>query len=547
MIQRFYLYGVAFVSLVAGMAALNQLTEALGSVWFETFAGLVVRGSEFERDVLAASTGVLVVAVPMYLLHMHFIQRRLADPAERSSGLRKLFLYAASAVALGYALFSVYGLLNGLLLLAFGQPLLESELWPDGWFHLTVMASVGLLLESYFHRVLVADGDYGHEDGSTAIPRRLFQVVAGLVGLALILFGASDVLQVVWRLVLEPQAVLSTGVWWREPLAGGAAMALVGAALSAMNWRRWQAVSAMNADEARSALRRLYLYAGVAVGAAAALAPAAGILREVLLLLLGSDPANWIELVDRLATPLGFLPVGIGIWVWYRRVLHLESERHGESPDGVLVRRIYVYVVAATGLVLVWFGAAETTSALLDWALRVAEEPGARSIWVETLATGLSLLIVGVPVWILHWRTAQRIAQRHDEAGWSERNSLPRKVYLYGATLAGALLILYYLARVIYRVLLTIMGDPVAGLLSVETADEMARAAISGILWVVHISAIRRDNHVSAAQRPDTLETERTRAQLTERIAVLERELGQAREALRRLEEEARRESAQAP
>ena len=172
---------------------------------------------------LAASAGVLIVAVPIYLLHWHFIERLVRQPGERESGLRKLFLYAASALAIGYALFSAYELLGGLISLALGQPLAHSEIWPSGWLRFAFMAGVGLALEVYYRRVLIGDGDYGREAGLASVPRKLLHVAAGLIGLALILFGASDILETGWRLATQQRNVLSAGVWWRAPLADGAA------------------------------------------------------------------------------------------------------------------------------------------------------------------------------------------------------------------------------------------------------------------------------------------------------------------------------------
>ena len=147
-------------------------------------------------------------------------------------------------------------------------------------------------------------------------------------------------------------------------------------------------------------------------------------------------------------------------------------------------------------------------------------------IWVEPLATGLSLLAVGLPVWTAHWRVVQSLARREDDSGREERASLPRRAYLYGVALAGALLILYYLAQVVYRVLLWLLGDPDAQLLSGETVDDVARSAIAALLWAVHVLAIRTDLRMGADRpvpepRSDGQEATR-RSVLEERIRQLE-------------------------
>jgi hypothetical protein len=157
-------------------------------------------------------------------------------------------------------------------------------------------------------------------------------------------------------------------------------------------------------------------------------------------------------------------------------------------------------------------------------------------LWVYPLASGLSLLLVGAPVWSYHWRVVETIARQTDRRGLDERASGPRKVYLYGVALAGALLILVYLALVAYRLLLALLGDPSAGLVSAETAGDVARAAIAAVLWTVHVLAIRRDG-LQGTEAPPLVEPDARRTVLESRIAQLESELAAARAELAGLQE----------
>jgi hypothetical protein len=183
--------------------------------------------------------------------------------------------------------------------------------------------------------------------------------------------------------------------------------------------------------------------------------------------------------------------------------------------------------------------------ALLDRYLVAGAAVGG-GIWAETLATGLSLLIFGTPLWALHWSTGQSVAQQDDAEGAAERTSGPRRVYLYGVALVGALLILFYLARVAYRILLLVLGDPDAALFSTETASEIAISIISAALWVIHLLAIRGDGRMAAlAPEPElaqpaavgaaptvVLEPADAQEALEQRIARLEAELAAARAEL---------------
>lgn len=534
-IRRLYFYVVAFISAVASLAALDQLVKALDQVWLGGQALYDVGGGAFIREVLASSGGVLIVAVPIFLLHWRIIQKRQQDIDERHSSLRKLFLYLTSAVIIGFALFRAYSLINGIAALAFGQPVSTSDIWPSGWLRDAITLAVAIALEVYFRHILLADGDYGHEIGSAGVWRRLFRVVVGLTGLGLMLFGAAGILETAWRTATRGIGVQLTGseTWWYDTLANGIALLLIGAVLSRLNWQRWHAVAAQNTGEARSALRRFYLYVAVLVGAVATLTPAASILREALLLAFGTGAADSADLMQKLAAPISFVLPGLAVWVWHRRFLQQEADQHGESQEGAVVRRLYYYVVAAAGIALLWFGLIDTASALLGALLG--------GLWVEPLATGLSLLTVGAPVWALHWRAVQRVARGDDAEGLAERASLTRRAYLYGVALVGALLILFYLARVVYRFLLFVLGDPNAGMMTGQTVDEIARAAISAALWSVHILAIRTDGRMGEIAPPPTAVTPQPadeRVWLVQRIGELERELDATREALRQLEAE---------
>jgi hypothetical protein len=120
-----------------------------------------------------------------------------------------------------------------------------------------------------------------------------------------------------------------------------------------------------------------------------------------------------------------------------------------------------------------------------------------------------------------------------------------RKIYLYGVALAGALIILFQLAQVVYRVLLVLMGDPNAAVFSNETARMLADCLVAGVLWVVHVLAIRGDGQFEKQQPAATVAplapppadaspAERRRL-LELRITELEQELASTRAELQQL------------
>ncbi len=545
-VRRTYIYIVAFVSLGVALAGMGSLVDALARLWLDQRGGAV--GPYIYNRSLAASAGLLLVATPIFLVHWGLAQARRTEADERSSLLRKLFLYAASALSLAWMLTTVYIFVYEIAALALGQPLAESSLWPSGWLSTLIMGVANGALVAYWYAILRGDGDFGAERTSGRIVRQLFMLVAGLAGLVLMLWGAATGLQVLLQLLVDAFGattgdVTTGGRWWQDSLASSFTQVLVGAWLAYTNRAQWHEIIAEHPQEGQAALRRLYLYASVVIGAIATLTPAALLLRELLLMVFGDSTGTAAELLNKVIVPISFVPVGLVIWLWHWRILRQEAAAYGESDQGATVRRIYFYLMAATGLALLWVGCVELLHALLDTVLTGLAGP--TDIWHEPLANGLSLLAVGAPIWALHWRSVQRVAGQANEQGSAERDALMRKIYLYGVALIGALIILFQLAQVIYRLLLALMGDVTASLFTTETAHQLADCLVAGLIWAVHLLAIRDDarlematpkplpqpSAVAPAVPKDATPQER-RALLELRKTALEQELEQVKQEL---------------
>ena len=530
-VRRFYLYLVAFVSQVAMLFGVNGLVDVISRGWLESDG---VLHSTFLRTSVASSIGVLVVATPIFLIHWWLGQRFHKELAERQSVLRKLFLYGSTAAALSVLLSNAYRLIREIGWLAMGAPVSATELLPAGWLHWSFMAVLGAGLIYYWHNVLVGDGDFGNEATAARFVRQLFLAIAGLVGLGIAIWGARTLIQIGLQVTVDQLIGALDVNWWRLPFGGAASQLLVGLWLLHAIWQQWQDVVKVNAAEGRAVLRRIYLYVGVLVGAIATLTPAALLLREGLLMVLGTGGGSTAELLDRMVGPVSFIPVGAAVWLWHWTTLRKETDAYGDSGQSATVRRIYAYLVAAIGLGLLWVGAVELLHALIDAAM-------VGDLWREPLANGIALLAIGAPIWTIFWRRVQSIAERNDAAGADERDSWPRKLYLYGVALVGALVLLFTLAQVIYRVLLTFMGEPTMALSSNELAHRLADSAVAAVLWAVHLLAIRADGRFE--KLPDAELVQATpaspaerRAALEAHIAWLEAELEGARNELAQIE-----------
>ena len=136
-----------------------------------------------------------------------------------------------------------------------------------------------------------------------------------------------------------------------------------------------------------------------------------------------------------------FLPLAIigliiyGI-VWRRRAS--ENTQDAEPDTGIgTVRRLYFYVVAFVSLMMTASGIV----LLLQFVLDSIAGGDVISDSTVRLAAGVSLLIMGAPLWHFHWRYIQRTVAEQPV----ETRSIIRKLYIY-ITLAVAGSILIYSA-----------------------------------------------------------------------------------------------------
>jgi hypothetical protein len=83
------------------------------------------------------------------------------------------------------------------------------------------------------------------------------------------------------------------------------------------------------------------------------------------------------------------------------------------------VRRFYFYLVAFISLELILWGIYDLISSLWNAPTSVSLE--------DLLARGLSQILIGLPIFVLHWRTIQRDALQDPE----ERQSIVRAAFLY--------------------------------------------------------------------------------------------------------------------
>jgi hypothetical protein len=426
-LRRLYLYLVSAAGLgllAAGLALLG--TTVLLFVFNDPSA-------QDSRTQLAGFTAMTLVALPVWGVHFWFARRYARrDPYERASAIRRLYLYWAclgSSIGVLIALSITIGDLlrpevEMCLFRGIDAPCPTSPNWlatsQAGW-----VALVFLAIFAFHFRIAARDRAAVGETGASATLRRWYMYVVLLVGLLVMLSGASTLIEVAWLKAIN--SPLGSNLY----LGDSAGLLIAGVLV----WGFHARTVAQNhlADDRHSTLRALQGFIAVAVSISIALYGASQILYYALARALRVDNPGGAgnDILGALAAPASLLLVYGTAWFFVRRQLARDAAAQ-EADRQAGIRRLYTNLATLVSLAAWAIGAGG-----LLWTL--AEQVEAPIIgvtageWKNPVSLWLTLLVVGAVVWLAHWR----------QAPWAaDRQALPRRLYVWAALLASVLVIL---------------------------------------------------------------------------------------------------------
>jgi hypothetical protein len=437
-LRRLYLYVVS----AAGLGLLAAGTALLGTtVLLFAFND---PSAQYSRTQLAIYTAMTLVALPVWGVHFWFARRfAMRDPYERASALRRLYVYwacLASAIGALIALAVAAGdLLRPLIDTCTsvtskfpgqngGADIVTNACPPTGWLATSQaawVAAVFLAIWAFHFWIATRDRAAVGETGASATLRRWYMYIVLLVGLLVMLSGASGTIEVAWL-----KADRSSLGDYRY-IGDAAGLFLGGFVVWAFHAR----TVARNhvAEDRHSTLRALEGFIAVAVTMATALVAGSQILYFGLAKTLGVAHPGGVsaDILGSLAAPASQLAVYGAAWFLMQRRLANDA-RAQEADRQAGVRRLYSNLAA-----LVSLAAGATGAGGLLWTL--AEQIEAPIIgvtpgdWRDPVSLWVTLLVVGAGVWLAHWR----------QAPWAaDRQALPRRLYVWAALLASVLAVL---------------------------------------------------------------------------------------------------------
>lgn len=476
-IRRLYFYLVAFISVEVVAWGLIGL---LRSIVNKTVSG--------GADVLARALALILVGVPIFLIHWLWAQRASTqEEEEREASLRAVFLYAILLATLVPVAQNVLSFLDRTLAHAAGLGVerafsaFRNQTLADN----LIAIVINLLLAAYFWNVLRGDWTALKNKENFTEVRRLYRYIWMLYGLLMTVFGAQQILR--YLIAIPGKSLGGLGL---ETLVNGAALLVVGAPLWVYAWRIIQD-SLTDPAEMGSTLRLGILYLLSLGGVITVISSAFTLVSTLLMRLLGIDWTTAYFFQQLSGAVSSGVPLGI-VWAYYGHWLNRHIEAMGDKVRQAGMKRLYYYILAFIGLVVLFTGTASLFSYIIDalTSLSLLINDANRS----TLATAISSIVIGLPLWLTTWRPVQAEALAQGEMGDHARRSVLRKTYLYVVLFASVIGGMGSAVGLVYQLLRAVLtGDADSNFLN-NLLNSLQLLFLFSVVLLYHLSVLRRDS-----------------------------------------------------
>jgi hypothetical protein len=477
-IRRLYFYAIALVSLEVVLWGLINLLRTV-------LAGDIVPGVE----TLAQALALILVGVPIFLLHWTWIQRAAQrDEEEHTATLRAVFLYGALLFLLIPAVQNGLALIDRLLLQGTGiSPYQAIFGGTQSWKDNLVAIAFNLVAAAYFYNILQKDWKSIPDRENFADVRRLYRYIWLVYSLAMVVFGAQQILRYVFYI---PSGTL--GELGRETFVNGLALLVVGTPLWVFVWKLCQD-ALEDPDEQGSLIRLGVLYLLALAGVITVVTSSGVVLNNILGWILGKPIAS-VEFIRQVGGPISLMIPFAVMWSYYGHWLNMDIQAVPDTQRRAGLRRFYYYILSLIGLAAAFTGLALLVSVVVD-------QLSGAVLWGETLTSrtsaSIATLAVGLPLWMLTWRPMQTEALASGSDGDHARRSLVRRTYLYLVIFAAVIGLMASAITLVYQLLTIVLGRTNTYYLSTMLNAGQLLVLFTGLLFY-HMSALRRDNSHAA-------------------------------------------------
>jgi hypothetical protein len=252
-----------------------------------------------------------------------------------------------------------------------------------------------------------------------SIVRRVFYYLLTLIALIVFANGLGQLLSLLFDITLRDSSIqVGRQAFNSSQFSLGLAMVIIAGPLWFFFWRTIRKRVAGNPEEIGSAIRKFYLNLVLLVSAFTGLGGLSGFLRWLF---------NGVQMASFPSGGLAMFIVSSIIWFYHWRVS--ESEGH-PSPAAKTLRRWYVYILSAAGLIWLAENIVQVISAAIlvlpFWGNTVARS----NFWNYSTQSGISWIILGAIVWYFHWFRGAK----------NDIESVLRQVYYYVLAITGGII-----------------------------------------------------------------------------------------------------------
>ena len=485
-IRRLYFYLIAFISIEV---VLWGLVGLLRSVANDTISG--------GADALAQALALILVGVPIFLVHWLWVQRASArEEEERTAALRAVFFYAILLATLIPVVQNLLSFIDRALIQGTGLgvgrafSLFREQTLAD---NLIAIVMNGIVA-AYFWNILRSEWATLTDRENFTEVRRLYRYIWMLYGLLMTVFGMQQILRF---LLYIPGDLL--GELGREVVINGLALLIIGTPIWVYSWKIIQE-SLVDPAEMGSTLRLAILYLLALGGVITVITAASIVVNAIITWLLGVD-WTFRDLIQQIGGPTSIgVPLGL-VWAYYGYWLNRHIEAVGDRVRWASRKRLYNYILAGIGLVVAFIGVATLFAFIIDTitGTGILINDSTRG----TLASSLSSLLVGLPLWLVMWRPEQADAMAAGEIGDHARRSVIRKVYLYLVifmTVIGGMGTAVGLLNLLIRVALE---GVTGGNFVNELLNFIQLLFLFGVVLLYHLNVLRMDGASTADSLAD--------------------------------------------
>jgi hypothetical protein len=440
-VRRFYFYAISFISLEVVLwgviTLLNSITNApVGG----GIASLLARG--FSQ---------ILVGLPIFLLHWSVIRRDLQkDPEEHQTLLRAIFTYGLQMATLIPIFTNLHAIIR--------RPLFDwLQVYPlfqnflAGKNFLDNLISILSNLVVFYFAITLLKKDQALFPNSTNIEniRRIYRYTWFGIGLSSLVVGLQQVLYSIFY--LSNGLGNSTAI----KLANGTSVTLISAGIWFESSRQIDK-SLVYKHESNAILRTIVLYITNFTAIGFVLVNTGMVIYSILTWLLGAGQ-TFASFFNSNAGKFSILIPMIVVWVYYGRAL---KDHFAVQPD-ILIRdrmqRIYYYILSLAGNVAVFYGVWILLQLIADL---LTGQDILSATTRNTLAEGVAILAVSLPIWLQSWSFLQNRVKESDERADHARQSVIRKAYLYLIIFASVVGLMAAGGILAYQLINSALGNP---------------------------------------------------------------------------------------